>query len=266
MTTEDTNVRTEDTADPDVTGDTDDVTADNDTIDDDDEDPIEAAIAARVQLELERQAATTETRVRAELAARQADEYRRQANATNARVFADSFGDAVKKARESIKAQTFHDEDGKVYRLTDEAIEDMVVKPFQAHNSVVQQAVQTQTLTAIAEAAVGLLPADVREEFGKQADGKPLDEWLRTFAEMLAPATTHSKTMSKELEAKLKAAEARGFAKGQRTPPGTPRQVNERSTQSTTPDLNTLAGAAGALSKGQITAAKYLEIRQKLQS
>lgn len=244
-------------------------TALNQTEEEDGEDPIEALVAERVRLatadklkELET-AAFEAAQARVEAARRSTleDEQRKTLN--------DSFADAIKEARKGLQNIKYYTADGQEASFPDELIEQIVVAPFQKHNASVQQTVSSAermaAMVALGEAAMTALPEPVREDFAKKADGKPLDVWLKTLAETAAPETEYVKKLKEEEKSRLLAAEARGYAKGQKTPTGTPRVTGtERQVAAGQVDLNSQSGIARALADGVIDEAKYRELRYKL--
>lgn len=232
---------------------------------DDDDNPIERAFTSRWELEVEKLRENITAEVRAELEARQADERRLTRSTAERQAIQNAFGSAIKMARDGLRGLEVFDADGNPAQLSDTAIEELVVKPFQAYNAQVQDAEQLRIYTNLAETAVGTLPAAIRDEFSDKAANKPLDQWLRTYAELLAPHTEFFKNHEREQKAKLDAAEARGFAKGQRSPSGTPKQVNERSSKGTPSyDLNTPTGLIAAQRAGKIDEAKFRELWAQL--
>lgn len=238
-----------------------DVTADND------EDPFEVAFQARWELEQEklreRLTAEARARIQAEQAAAEAERARTQTEQT----LRDRFEEMVKAQREGLRSLTVYNEKGEASRISDEAIEQLVIKHGQAYNATVQREVEQRILTGLATTAVQSLPTDeARESFATKAQNKPLGDWLRAYAESLAPSTEYVKSLERELDVKIKAAEARGYAKGQKAPAGTPHAEGNRpaAAANNQVDLTTQFGLARALAQGHITDSEYRERRAKL--
>ena len=244
-----------------ATADDADVTADDDTSD---EDPFEAAVTASLELERERIRREVEEQntTRAREAKRKADE-----DAEAAR-YSSSWADAVKEAREKFKGLRLVDDDERPYTPPDDLFESVVAQPFQKHNAVLEKGVTQQLLTALADNALATLPEDERERFAEVAAGKPLDQWLRLYGEAFAPHTEHAKFTAKEVEAKVKAAEARAVAKAQRSPTGTASQLADRGNPNggNQPDQATHAGLARALALGIIDDVEYRSKRRKIEA
>lgn len=247
---------------------------DTDVTDDQDDSPgdfseadaeaaFEDAIRARLELETERirreERAAHEQRIREDTA-------RRAAEADAAR-FRDSFATATRESFTAWQNLKVYDEDGRQVKLTEDDFQRVVAAPYQKHNATVQAGVMQGLLQDLAQAALSVIPEADRPTFTERASGKPIDEWLRLVAEHLAPSTEYAKLSTKEIEAKLKAAEARGIAKGRKMPAGTPPQGGERApgASSSQPDLNTHLGLARALHLGRIDEAEYRERRAKLE-
>lgn len=244
----------------------DDANAD-DNDDDDDEDPIEEAVKARTE-QIVRQALEAERRAEQSRRAAEADEYRKaQAEEEKKKKLNDSFVNTAKRTRDALSKLPLRDEDGNAIKLTDEVIQEFV-EPWREHNGLVQQAIdgtaEARVYSNLAQAAISLIPADKHEEFAKRADGKPIAEYLKTIAELNAPTTEFVKNLQEDADVKVKAAFARGFAKGQKAPPGTPSTPQQSSiNRGAKPDLTSVSGAALALSRGEIDDAKFLEILNK---
>lgn len=229
--------------------------------DENSEDPFEAAIRARLELETEkiRREITTEQEAR-----RRRDEQQAAAQ-RNAQQLSQSFATAVKVARDNWKSLQVYDREGNPVQLSDELFERAVAMPFQGHNAVVQQGLTTNLLSNLAQMALESLPEAARNEFTEKATGKPFDEWLRIYRELAAPHTEYATLTKKEREAADKAAAARAKAVTGSRPAGTPKQGNERPSNNTTPDFNSQVGLAQALVKGQISEAEYRDRRKKLE-
>ena len=266
-TTEDTLIVPEVTALADDTGPIISDVTDVNIPEDDGEDPIDAAIEAKAQLLLEQRLKGAEAQLTERLTQQYEARTRSTLEAREQTALRDSFADAIKEAHTQLKNLDIYDKDNNPVEIDDKTFEEFVAKPFQRHNSQVQQTVQQRLLNTIADAAVNILPAEVRDDFGKKAAQKPIDQWLRIFAETLAPHTESVKQAQKELDVKVKAAEARGFARGQRNPAGAPKQVSERASDNTQLDLTTHIGLARALHLGLLPGgeAEYRERRGKLE-
>lgn len=244
-------------------------TALTNTEDDGGEDPIEALVAERVRLAVEAERAALEDAAFKAAQGRHEASRRTQLEDEERKRLNDSFTESVKAARQNLQTVKYFTADGQEASFTDELIEQLVVAPFQKHNSTVQQTVQqaerNAAMNALGAAAMAAIPEEVREQFAKDADGKPLDAWLKKVIEFGAQDSEYVKKLKDEEKSRLLAAEARGFAKGQRAPGGTPRvSGTERAPDAGQVDLNSQSGIARALANRQITEAKYLELRQEL--
>ena len=252
-------------ADDTVTGLTE-VTAEGNTDDEDDGDPIEEAFLARLALEQEKLQAAADARARERIAAEQAEAFRRQTASNSEQTLRDALAETIKRSREGLRNITVYDDKGNASRLSDEVIEEHVAKPLQAYNAQVRSTERNGVYHELAQTTVNLLPETQREAFSTQAAGKPLDEWQKTYAELYAPNSDFVKQMQREVDVKVKAAEARGYAKGQKATGGTPRATGERPAAATGAsfDLSTHSGLAGALAAGRISEAEYREKRANL--
>ena len=229
-------------------------TADNDPDpDEDDEDPVEAAVQARLAQEADKMAEAAMERARREHDERELTAAQRRAADAEAERLANSFANAIRESYAAAKQNVrYTDGDGNELTMDDRTFEEVVVKPMQKFNSTAEQAYQMRIYGILAQSALDSLPADQRDAFAKQAAGKPLPEWLKTYAEMLAPHTSFAKSIEKDTETKVKAAEARAFVKGQKAPGGTPKVTGGRTNQTNQPDLSTAFGIGDALGKGLI--------------
>lgn len=234
---------------------------------DDSEDPIlsfqqtfRETEAAKIRDELR-------TEVRAELEQQYAAEQRTRLDAEQRESLRQSFEDATKATKSLLDGLEIYDKDGDRVQFDEKAIQTFIA-PWQKHNLGVQQSATHKSYVDLAEAIVNVLPAGAREDFSKNAANKPLDQYLKVAFESYAPNSSFVKNLEEEKKVAVKAAEARGFAKGQKAPPGTPPNVSERKSAppSEAPDLTSLFGAASALRKGQITEAQYVEVHRKLRS
>lgn len=227
-------------------------TADNDPTDDEDDDPVETAVQARLAQEADKMAEAALARARRETDEQAQTAAQRRAEAEEAERLSNSFATAIRESYEAAKGLQLYDAMGNEIALDDKVFEDIVVKPMQKFNSTAEKAHQTRIFGALAQSAMELLPETEREAFARKAAGKPLPEWLATLADTLAPHSTYARSLAKETETKVKAAEARGFVKGQKAPAGTPRAGGERAGQTNQPDLTTAFGIGDALNKGLI--------------
>lgn len=225
------------------------------TPDDGDEgDPIDAAIEARARLLLKEREAEIEAQILARLTSQQEAARRATLDNQSRKTINESWTEAVKDARGKLQGVKYYTQTGQEATFTDDLVEELVVKPFQRHNAQVQQLATDQILELLGnEATTKVVPASVREKFAVEADGKPLDQWLRTVVEYAAPESAYVKAMKEAEDAKIKAAEARGYAKGQRAPAGTPRTAGAERVAAGQADLNTSTGIAQALRRGDIT-------------
>lgn len=229
-------------------------------------DPIEDAIRARLDLERERIQAEATAAARTHIEAERVQSEQRRAAEQHQSQLRNTLADTIKRTRDGLKGVTVYNEQGVKSTLSDEAIEELVVKPVQQYNATVEQAVQQRLYQDLATTAHGTMSEQARADFATKATNKPLDEWLRTYAEVNAPASEYVKTLEREIDVKVKAAEARGFAKGQKAPAGSAPRNTERtaSPSSQNLDLSSQLGLATALSTGAISEAEYLERRSKL--
>lgn len=190
-------------------------------------------------------------------------ERRQRLDADNQERLRASFQNAIKESRELLTSLPIFNEDGERVQISDEQFQKFVAEPFQKHNATVQQLAQMAVYANLAQVAFESIPESLRASFSEKAQGKPLDEWLLTYAEVMAPHTEKYKALEKDKEVAIKAAEARGYARARKAPVATPRQGEER-ILTNTPDLSTYSGAARALANGQIDDAQFREIIKKL--
>ena len=253
--TEDQDVNAD--ANSEVTGQDQDVTAEND--------PVKAAIDAAIAARLEELESTARDKARQEASEEREFERRVAAEQARAEELINSFGTTVRTVRENLKGVKLTDSDGNTLALSDEDIEKLVVSPLQRYNQTGQQAATTQTFRQLAEAAMNSLPESAREAFARRATNKPLDEWLTEYAELKAEQTGWAKKSKADMDAAIKAAEARGFKRGQTAPANPPvqGQDSQRAVNQNV-DRNSISGAAKALSQGLITDSEYVEIYNKL--
>ena len=260
--TESTATKPEDTKD--VTGKGADATANPDS-DDDEEDLIEAAIQARLALEVERKADELAAKKLAIKESELSEAQRKRDSEVEQTKLRESFAEAVKSTRNALKTLEIYDSAGKRVEFTDTAFEDLVVKPFQKHNSEAEKAHQSVVVNALTQAALDSLPAEMRSDFTSRAGNKPINEWLKTYAEMYAPNAEAIKELKREEDAKIKAAEARGFAKGQKSKGGSAPNPTERSANNEQTDLTTQIGLIRAYMGGKLNESEYIERRRKLE-
>lgn len=275
--TEVTTSATEDTEAPaDTTVTTPEVTDDTKVEDTDDENPDEEEDADDPIVSFQKTWESTKLAQVKEDALREAREQLMAEQEANRRAQLDtqqreslntSYADSVKAMRKQFESLTVYDEDGEPVKWDDQTFQKFVA-PWQEHNTKMQTAGVTKGYSDWSEAVVKVLPASAREEFAKKAHQKPLAEYLKTFAELYAPQTDFAKTAKADTEVKLKAAEARGFTKGQKAPVGTPRQGNDKPTEARGEviEIGNLYDAARALAKGQIDDLKYVEYHKKYTS
>lgn len=270
--TEDTVDTTEVTGDAEVTApspeDTADVTTEATGEDNEDTtDPFEVAYEARRELERDTERARLAEEVRAALMRENAERAALNAAQQDALRLRESFADVLKEARgalSKINVKTDDDEE-LVIGINDATFEEAVAKPLQRFNATAEQTYTTRIYNELAEAASSVLPVEAHESFNKAATGKTLPEWIQTLVETQAPYTDFAKTLNREVEVKVKAAEARGYAKGQKAPLGVPKQGEGRAARVNT-DLNSWSGAAGALARGDITEAEFRDTVKKIRS
>ena len=262
MTTEVTPLETEDIED---------VTEEEQVEDTEDEDSDEDPITSFQQSFRENEAAKIREELRAEVRAQIESEYaateRTRLDAEQRASINKSFEDSIKQTKELLDNLEIYDKDGDPVKFDEKAFQQFI-NPWQKHNLGVQQAATHKSYVDLAEAIVKILPSSARDEFAKNATNKPLDEYLKLAFESYAPHSGHTKTVDEDVKLKIKVAEARGFAKGQKAPPGSPHNISERKVtpDEQAPDLTTLFGAASALRKGQIDESKYREIHNKLRN
>lgn len=242
----------------------------DDASDDDDEDPVEAAAAARAQQLINEALRKREEEEAVRRAEEAAAVQLAQLEEEKKKKLNESFTNTVKKTRDALAKLPLRDEDGNPLKLTDDMIQE-IVEPWREQNGFVQQQIdgtaQSKVYSDLAQAVISLIPADKQQEFAKKAGGKPLTEYLKTFAELHAPNSDFAKKLTEDTDVKTKAAFARGFTKGQKAPVGTPSTPQQgRASSSSKPDLTSVAGAARALHRGEIDEAKFLEVLRSRQS
>lgn len=247
--TEDTLPGTEDQSQDKVTD------QERDVTDSEEEDPIEAAVKARFEAEAERIRQEVREETRRDYEERQLQEQQvRQQEAEMNRMLS-SFGSTVREIRDNLKKREFWDDDGNRRTLTDQEIEDLVIRPMSRYNLVGEQAVTAKFGKYLADTALSKLKDSEREEFTKKATGRPLDEWLDHLVEMRARESNWAKQIQRDHEAAVAAAEARGYNKARKSPPpktgdaGLPAGNRGESNV----DLSTLSGLLKARREGLVT-------------
>ena len=248
----------EDLKSSEVTEDEEDVTAEGK------EDPTSAAIKAALEAERETISQEVSEKLRIDFA-RQADEERQSREAEEqAEALFNSFGSTVREVRANLKNVKFFDSDGQERTLSDEALEELVVKPLVRYNQTGERAASLKVLSALANAARETLPETVRDDFNKRASGKPIDKWLDEYAELKAGETQWAKKTLKEQDAAIKAAEARGFKKGQSTTPSSPGVEGEKPLPKGTVDYTSATSLARAYNEGRIDHETFLKHWKKI--
>ena len=257
-TTLETVVAPETTADvpPEVTGE-----------DNDDSDPFEIAYEARRELERETDRARIAAETRAQLQQEAQDRAYAAAQQQDALRLRETFADVLKDARTGLSKITVKTDDNEELSvgITDQAFEDAVAKPLQRFNSIAEQTFTTRVYNELAEAASSVLPVETHEDFNKKASGQSLPQWIQTLVETQAPHTEYAKTLQREVDVKVKAAEARGYARGQKAPAGVPK-TGESRVRTGNSDLSSWSGAASALARGDITDGEFRDLVKKFRS
>jgi hypothetical protein len=190
----------------------------------------------------------------------QAAERERERQAEMVRLRAESllqsFGETVKEVRTNLKDS---------YDIDDEDFEKLIAQPLNRFNQSGVQAATLQALSNFRDAALIALPEDQQEAFLQRVHGKPIQEWLVTFAETYAPKSAHSARSKKEQDAAIKAAEARGFNRGRQLAGAPPSSDGAAGGGSQTVDLNSISGiikakAAGLMSDDEFNS-RWRELR-----
>jgi hypothetical protein len=232
------------------------------TLQTEEEDPIEAAIKARFDAEAERLRSQAIEEARREYSQRLEEDRRAAQEEAQVQQLAQSFGLTVRQVRDNLKNLDLGwDDQGNKRNLSDEEIQRLVVEPIARYNLVGEQATLARFRQHFAETALDSLPEDVREDFAKKATGKDLKEWFDHYVEARAANSNWAKQRAKEEEARIKAAEARGYQRGQSRPappPSTEGQV-ARSPGGEEMDLTTVTGVARARAQGLISEAEFLK-------
>ena len=235
--------------------------------DNDDSDPFEIAYEARRELERETERARLAVEMRAQLQQEAQDRAYAAAAQQDALKLRETFADVLKDARTGLSKITVRTDDDEELSvgITDQAFEDAVAKPMQRFNAIAEQTFTTRVYNELAIAASSVLPVEAHEGFNKAASGQALPQWIQTLVETQAPHTEYAKSLQREIDVKVKAAEARGYARGQKAPAGVPKGSPER-VRTGTSDLTSWSGAASALSRGDITDAEFRDLVKKFRS
>lgn len=275
----DTEANAEDTEDtdkeviptPEVTGSTGEKVQPSDSGDESEDDEVDPLEALKVEYEKVRAAEIRkelEEQVRKEIEERNEGERKAAQDAQARELLRTSFADSTKKTKALLEALNAHDEEGEPITLTDDVIQKFI-DPWQAYNAEVQTAKLQEAYSTVAEAVLKNLPKDKHDEFSTRAHQKPIDVYLKEYAELMAPQTEYARTVSTDVDLKIKSAEARGYARGQKAKVATPTSSgSERTLQQETGKIEVanLYDAARALAAHQIDDAKYLEYREKFRN
>jgi hypothetical protein len=228
-----------------------------------DSDDVEAAINARLEAERERISQEVREALQQEFEERRKAEQDAYQNEANNQALLNSFGTTVREIRANLQGVKFYDEGGEERILSDDQLEQLVVRPLLRYNQTGERAASLRVLSTLSGAALSTLPDTVREEFIRKATGKPLQEWLDQYAELKAENTQWAKRQKTETEAAVKAAEARGAKKGQSAPAVAPHQGEGRP-PSKAPDLSSISGLVAAKKAGLIDDNQFAEHWQKI--
>lgn len=230
------------------------------------DDPV--AEAVRTAVEAQREAIRREAREEAErqYQERLEEDRRQQQTAVQNSRLMNAFGDTVKEIRNGLKKIKVRDAEGKDLdiELDDNFLEEKVIRPLNSFNLTGQQAASMAYGQRLLENALKTIPEAEQEAFIKKAHNKPLDEWLATLAETYAPHSSWAKTLQKDHEAAVAAAEARGVEKGRRSPAGSPKVGESKPGGKSKVDLTTASGLSKALANGDITQDKFRELWPKV--
>ena len=233
----------------------------------DDSDPFEIAYEARRELERESERARLAAEVREQLQREAQDRAYAMAQQQDAMRVRETFADVLKDARAGLSKITVKTDDDEELSvgITDQAFEEAVAKPMQRFNAVAEQTFTTRVYNELAEAASSVLPVEAHEDFNKKASGQSLPQWIQTLVETQAPHTAYAKALQREIDVKVKAAEARGYARGQKAPAGVAK-AGESRTRTGSSDLSSWSGAASALARGDITDSEFRDLVKKFRS
>lgn len=234
-----------------------DVTGDDDSTIQQDDDPTALAIQAALEQERDRLIQEAAAKAQEEFEARRKEEDSRQQEWQRNQERMNAFGSTLRQLRENLKSLRVVSDDGDELDFDDDRFQKLVAEPLNNYNSIGLSAAETRVLSDLTAAAVSTLSDADKEEFFRRASGKELDEWLGVYTEIRAANTNWAKSRDKEMKAAIAAAEARGFKKGQSAPPGQP--SSSPGVRTNTGDLDTIAGISRALREGQITQDTFLE-------
>ncbi len=219
-----------------------------------DEDPEEAARLARIEADRETIRQEEREALRREYEEQRTQERKEYEQQQQAAQLLNSFGSTVREVRENLKKLQFWDDNGNRRSLSDNEIEELVVRPVSKYNLTGRQAEALRLQSEMADQALKTIPESKREDFIKRASGKPLNEWFDVYVEMRAENSEWAKRMEKEKEAAVKAAEARAAAKAKNSPatPPSTGDSNSKSGTSDENDLNSLIGLLRARREGKV--------------
>lgn len=178
----------------------------------DDDDPVKEAVEAGISAELPK----IREQVRLEIEGEYQKNLQTRRQEEELAQLANSFGSTVREVYQNLNKLELYDEDGKRFTFDDNTFQSTIAEPFQKFNQKGFEAAWLQARSAIGEAALKLVPKEEHETFIKAAGGKAPDEWLDTLVNHLAPKSKWAQQVTKDHEAEVKAAEARGIAKGQK--------------------------------------------------
>lgn len=231
------------------------------------EDPLEAAIKARLDLEADKLRQELTEQVRRDNEAQRETERKTREDQEAAQRLYNSFGETVRTVRDNLKKQQFWDDNGNKRSLTDDEIQELVVNPLARHNLIGEQAASFKVQKALADTALSRLTDEARKDFTEKATGKDLGEWLDHFTEARAGDSDYVKRLKKEHDAAVKAAEARGYAQAQKRAAAPPSSTSSKEPAPKTDvnvDYNTAGGLSRALSLGHINESEFNERWLKL--
>lgn len=230
---------------------------------DSDEDPLIAYEKAVIEREREKLLKEATERVREEQRAAQLRAQQAQLVKQQQDQWKQAFVDAAKKTKEAFSGLEVYNSENERVEFDDKLVQKFV-EPWNDYHMKVQQTQLTNDFQELAEAAFSLMPKDLQEEFAKRAHEKPLPEYLKAFAELLAPHTDYAKAQAGELDIKVKAAEARAAAKLQKVT--SPKQIGEHAAVVDKIEITSVLEAAKALAAGQITDEKFRELHAKFKN
>lgn len=250
---------------------TDDGTDDSEDVTDseDENDDIAQAVKAALDAEKERIRQELAEDFRKQREQEEEEETARREREDNESKLTNSFGDTVKEIRNNIKTIKIRDADNQIVDVTldDNFLEETVFKPLQKYNQSGTEAQKVQVRRDLMKAASETIAEADRKDFRKRVANKEFDEVLKIHGETYAPSSDWAKNLIRKHEADLKAAteaaEARGFRKGQKAPPGSTTPGQTGATKGKV-DLTTAGGLARALNNGDITNEKFVELWGKV--